>query len=184
MGTTIKSVPVEAHNSISMVERYHGPLRRIYHIITSEIPGIDKDMALQMAFKAINDSAGPDSLIPTLLVFGAYPRMTESDAPSPTVTQRAIAFKKAMEEVKKIQAERQVADALNMRNGPSTTAIHDLPLMRCPLTTPMIFLLLYTYYCKRGSTGSLAFKELPVSEYIRFTYHVFYTRDLRETRIQ
>ena len=106
MGTTIKSVPVEAYNSIGMVERYHGPLRRIYHIITSKIPGIDKDMALQIAFKAINDSAGLDGLIPTLLVFGAYPRMTESDVPSPTVTQRAIAFKKAIEEVKKIQAER------------------------------------------------------------------------------
>ena len=33
-----------------------------------------------MAFKAINDSAGPDSLILTLLVYGALPRMTEYDA--------------------------------------------------------------------------------------------------------
>ena len=59
-----------------------------------------------MAFKAINDSAGPDGLIPTLLVFGAYPRMVESDAPNPTVKQRAAALKKAMEEVKKLRAER------------------------------------------------------------------------------
>ena len=59
-----------------------------------------------MAFKAINNSVGPDGLIPTLLVFGAYPRIIKSNAPSPTVTQRAIAFKKAIEEVKKIQAER------------------------------------------------------------------------------
>ena len=28
-----------------------------------------------MAFKAINDLAGPNSLIPTLLVFRAYPRI-------------------------------------------------------------------------------------------------------------
>jgi hypothetical protein len=127
-GTATRSVPVEAHNSVGMVERYHGPLRRIYHIITAELPDISKDMALQMAFKAINDSAGPDGLIPTLLVFGAYPRMVESDAPNPTVAQRAAALKKAMEEVKKLRAERQVADALNMRNGPKTTAIHNLPL--------------------------------------------------------
>ena len=33
-----------------------------------------------------------------------------------------------MEEVKKLRAERQVADALNMRNGPKTTVIYDLPL--------------------------------------------------------
>jgi len=55
-----------------------------------------------MAFKVINDSTGLDGLIPTLLVFGVYPQMTESDAPLPIVTQRAIAFKKAIEEVKKI----------------------------------------------------------------------------------
>jgi len=73
IGTTIKSVPVEAYNLISIVERYHGPLRRIYHIITSKILGIDKDMALQIAFKAINNSIGLDGLIPTLLVFRAYP---------------------------------------------------------------------------------------------------------------
>ena len=73
IGTTIKSVPVKAYNSISMVERYHSPLQHIYHIITSKILGINKDMALQIAFKAINNSAGLDGLIPTLLVFRAYP---------------------------------------------------------------------------------------------------------------
>jgi hypothetical protein len=46
MGTTIKSVPVKAYNLIGMVERYYGPLRRIYYIITSKILGIDKDIVL------------------------------------------------------------------------------------------------------------------------------------------
>ena len=127
MGVNTKGVPVEAHNSIGMVERYHGPIRRAYQIIATELPDLDKNMALQMAFKAINDSVGPDGLVPTLLVFGAYPRMAESDAPSPSVTQRAAAIKKAMSEIQKLRAERQVADALNMRNGPQTTTIHDLP---------------------------------------------------------
>jgi hypothetical protein len=127
MGIRTKAVPVEAHNSIGMVERYHGPLRRVYQIIVIELPGIDRDAALQMAFKALNDTAGPDGLVPTLLVFGAYPRMTELDAPSPTVTQRANAVKKAMAEIRKLRAERQVADALSMRNGPKTDAVHNLP---------------------------------------------------------
>lgn len=127
MGVRTKGIPVEAHNSIGMVERYHGPIRRAYQIIAVELPDIDRDMALQMAFKAISDTAGPDGLVPTLLVFGAYPRMVESDAPSRTITQRAIAIKKAMAEVQKLRAERQIADALNMRNGPNTDAIHDLP---------------------------------------------------------
>jgi hypothetical protein len=38
-----------------------------------------------MAFKVINDSIGPDGLIPTLLVFRVYPQIIESDAPSPIV---------------------------------------------------------------------------------------------------
>ncbi|PVH81303.1 hypothetical protein DL98DRAFT_416855, partial [Cadophora sp. DSE1049] len=102
VGTATKTVPVEAHNSIGLVERYHGPLRRIYQIILSEIPGINRDLALQMAFKALNDSAGTDGLIPTLLVFGAYPRMAFTDAPAATVTQSTEALKKAMIEINKI----------------------------------------------------------------------------------
>ena len=73
MGINTKGVPVEAHNSISMVERYHRPLQRAYQIIAVKIPDINKNIALQMAFKAINNTAGPNGLVPTLLVFGAYP---------------------------------------------------------------------------------------------------------------
>ncbi|RFU25514.1 hypothetical protein B7463_g10820, partial [Scytalidium lignicola] len=128
MGITLKAVPVEAHNSIGTVERYYGLVRRAYQIIITEIHDIDKDMALQMAFKAVNDSVSPDGLVPTLLVYGAYPRMSEFDAPSPTIAQRAAAIKKAMEEIHKLRAKRQVQDALNMRNGPNVDGIHDLPL--------------------------------------------------------
>jgi len=52
-----------------------------------------------MAFKAINDSAGPRGLVPILLVFRAYPQMVKSDALSPTVIQRAAAIKKAIAEI-------------------------------------------------------------------------------------
>ncbi|KAI1002946.1 hypothetical protein K3495_g5254 [Podosphaera aphanis] len=81
-----------------------------------------------MTFKALNDSVGPDGLVPTLLVFGACPRMVESDAPSPTVTERTKALRTDMRELERIRATRQVHDALNTRNGPSTTEIHKLPL--------------------------------------------------------
>ena len=49
-----------------------------------------------MAFKAVNDSAGPDGLVPTLLVYGVYPRLTDTDPPAPIVIQRATAIKKAI----------------------------------------------------------------------------------------
>jgi hypothetical protein len=99
-------VPVKAHNSVKMVEYYYGPLCRIYHIIITELLDINKDMALQIAFKAINDSAGPNGLIPTLLVFRAYPCIVKSNIPNPIVVKRAAALKKAIKEVKKLKAER------------------------------------------------------------------------------
>ncbi len=32
-----------------------------------------------MAFKAINDTTGPNGLVPILLVYGAYPQITKHD---------------------------------------------------------------------------------------------------------
>jgi hypothetical protein len=83
--------------------------------MTEELKGdsISKDFLLQMAVKAVNDTAGPDGLIPTLLVFGAYPRMTELDPPTSSMTQRATAIKRAMDEISKIRATRQVNDAIH-----------------------------------------------------------------------
>ena len=78
-------MPIKAHNSIKIVERYYGPLRRIYYIIITELLDIGKDITLQIAFKAINNSAGPNGLIPTLLLFKAYPRIIESNVPNPIV---------------------------------------------------------------------------------------------------
>jgi hypothetical protein len=49
------------------------PLRYIYKIISSELKGISKELTLQIAVKAVNDSTSPDRLIPILLVFSAYP---------------------------------------------------------------------------------------------------------------
>ena len=59
-----------------------------------------------MAFKVINNFIGPNNFIPSLLVFRAYLYIVESNAPNPTVMQRAAALKKAIEEVKKLKAKR------------------------------------------------------------------------------
>lgn len=129
MGITTKGVPIEAHWSIGKVERFHALVRRTYTVIKEELgTSAPKDVVLQMAFKAINDTSGPNGLVPTLLVFGAYPRMVESDPPSPTMAHRAAAVAKASEEVRKFYSARQVADALSQRNGPNTTHLHDLPI--------------------------------------------------------
>ncbi|KAI0999598.1 hypothetical protein K3495_g8602 [Podosphaera aphanis] len=81
-----------------------------------------------MADKSVNDLIGPNSLIPTLHVFGTFPRMCHLEPPSPSISQRANAIRKAMDETNKLRAWRQVADPLGQRNGPSTSSIHSLTL--------------------------------------------------------
>lgn len=130
MSIQTKTVPVEAHHSIGKVERFHAPLRRSLKIIQEETQdiGVSKAAMLQMAVKAINDTAGPNGLVPTLLVFGTFPRIVDSDPPTPNIQQRASAISKAMKEIHKLHSAMKVRNALNARNGPSTTALHELPL--------------------------------------------------------
>jgi hypothetical protein len=85
-------------------------------------------MSLQIVVKAINDSARPDRIIPILLVFGAYPRITKNSAPSLIITKRTEAIRKATKEVRCFYAERQVIDALAIRNGPNIVITLELPI--------------------------------------------------------
>lgn len=81
-----------------------------------------------MSFKTINDSVSSNRLASTILVFGAYPRMSNLDVPSASITQRTIAMEKAMNEVQKCTASRQVNDTLNTWNELSTAAVYSLPI--------------------------------------------------------
>ena len=55
------------------MEYYYALLRRVYKIISLELEDASKELTLQIAVKAINNFAGLDGLVPTLLVFSAYP---------------------------------------------------------------------------------------------------------------
>jgi hypothetical protein len=81
-----------------------------------------------MAIKAINDLARPDEIVPILLVFGLYLRMTEIDAPSLTIVKRAEAIRATTKEVRWLYAKRQVNNALAIRNSLNTMATVDLSL--------------------------------------------------------
>ena len=72
MGITTKTVLVEAHQSIRKVEYYYIVLRRTYQIIFKELPDLNKEIALQMAVKAVNNIAGLNGLVLTLLIFSTF----------------------------------------------------------------------------------------------------------------
>ena len=77
-----------------------------------------------MTIKAINDTTGYNDLVPTLLIFETYPRITNDDALSLSITERAKVIKITMNEVAKIHAKRQTNDVLHQRNDPQTMRIH------------------------------------------------------------
>ena len=81
-----------------------------------------------MAVKAVNDTTGPDRLVPTLLVYGAYLRISKLDSPALSITERAAVIWKAMAKIVKLWAKQTVNNALHHCNGPNTTLVHDLPL--------------------------------------------------------
>jgi hypothetical protein len=71
-----------------------------------------------MAVKAVNDTAGPNELVPTLFVFGTYPQISTDSPSSPLITKRADAVYKIMQAFRKLSAERQIITALYIRNEP------------------------------------------------------------------
>jgi hypothetical protein len=81
-----------------------------------------------MAFKTINNTAGPDGIVLTLLVFRTHPYLTEMNLPSSIVIKRAKAICTAIKKIHQLQTERQVKDVLAIHNSLNTKIILDLPL--------------------------------------------------------
>jgi hypothetical protein len=61
-------------------------------------------------------------------MFGAYPRIIENSAPSPTIIKRAKTIRKTTKEIRRLYAGRQVTDTLAIRNSPNTAITLELPI--------------------------------------------------------
>ena len=58
-----------------------------------------------MAIKAVNDTASPNRLVPTLLVYGAYLRISKLDSSTPSIIDRAAIIRKVMAKIVKLRAK-------------------------------------------------------------------------------
>ena len=81
-----------------------------------------------MAVKAVNNTAGPNRLVPTLLVYGAYLRISNLNPPAPFIIKRAAIIQKVITKIVKLRAKQTVNNALHYCNGPNTTLVYNLPL--------------------------------------------------------
>ena len=81
-----------------------------------------------MAVKAINNTTSPNGLVPTLLVYRAYLRISKLDPPAPSTTERATAIRKVIAKIVKLRAKQTINNALYYCNGPNITLVYNLPL--------------------------------------------------------
>ena len=81
-----------------------------------------------MVVKAVNNTASPNRLVPTLLVYGAYLRISKLDPPALSITEQATIIRKAIAEIVKLRAKQTINNALYYRNGPNTALVYNLLL--------------------------------------------------------
>ena len=81
-----------------------------------------------MAVKAVNNTASPNRLVPTLLVYGAYLRISNLDPPTLSITDWVAVIRKVIAEIVKLRAKQTVNNALYYRNGPNITLVYNLLL--------------------------------------------------------
>jgi len=120
MAIEVKEVFVEAYNSIEKMEWYYAPLYCAYNIISLELKNASKEFILQMAVKAVNNSAGLNRFVLMLFVFNTYLWITDDFLLFPFIVQWAEAICKAIKEVWHFYVICQINNALKIRNGLNT----------------------------------------------------------------
>eukprot|EP00171_Calliarthron_tuberculosum_P003183 IDg3183t1 len=109
---------IESHNALGAGEKYHEFLRRIYRKVRLEHPKIAKEDCLSLSVHAMNNTAGPDGLAPTLLVFEVVPPLPLRFSDLPDQRDRMKILHKARAEMTKVIATSRIRTALN-RNVPA-----------------------------------------------------------------
>jgi hypothetical protein len=122
-GIKLELSPIESHNSLTVGERYYDPLRRINRKVRHDFHNLSESLALSLANKAMNDTMGPEGLVPTLLVFGAVPRLSIGDRPPPNKSDRMLAMDNARREMDAIVSDLRIKRALSSKSTPGATRV-------------------------------------------------------------
>ena len=123
----VQRTGIEAHSSLGVCERYHQPLRQTYRKIMAAHPASDPKLVLALSVRAMNDTLGPEGLVPTALVFGEYPPVhTKSETPSSRalLASRAEVANTARQEMEKVMAELRFKRALRHATPSSASIVY------------------------------------------------------------
>ena len=118
---SIDTTGTESHNSLGKGETYHALLRRVYNKVNTSHPELPKELGLAMTVKAINDTAGPNGLVPTLLLFGVMPRIPHEPAVFPDNNARIKEMEAARKELEIIAAKARVRQSMTKKTPPAAS---------------------------------------------------------------
>lgn len=120
---------IEAHSSLGICERYHGPIRNTFRKIKHQFPQTEDDLALSISVKAINDTLGPECFVTSSLVFGEFPQaftVSEDRNPRPFNSERAKIANYARNQMEIIMANLRVRRAMTHAVPPSSSKLYDV----------------------------------------------------------
>lgn len=127
-GVEVQRTGIEAHSSLNLGERYHEPLRTTYRKLMIAHPGADKHLTLALCVKAMNDTLGPNGVVPSSLVFGEHPQVfTRSETPPPraTLDERAKIATEARQEMERYMARVRTDRALRHAVPPAADQTYE-----------------------------------------------------------
>ncbi len=76
----------------------------------------------------MNDTVGPDGLIPILLVYSTYPRISREDKLTLSNTERARVIERVIDDVYRLNAKSAITKAMRTTRGLDVTAVLGLLL--------------------------------------------------------
>lgn len=96
----------QAQNAIGSGETYHDPLQTVFKILRSRHPDIGPEIILRYVIKCLNDTMGPNSPVPLLLVYGTMPTFPITNRQTLNQKKQFEVLKSARKEVAHIRAEK------------------------------------------------------------------------------
>jgi hypothetical protein len=84
--------------------------------LSLDFPALSSDLRLQVSVKAMNDSLGPEGLVPILLVFGVQPRLDGVVSFLTSQSELMAALQLAKLETDHVSAELSLRRALHKNN--------------------------------------------------------------------
>ena len=106
----------ESHNSLGQGETYHSLLRRVYKKVSLMYPTLSKELRLSLSVKAMNDTAGPNRIVPSPILLGEIlhiPHMPHSNADIDTRMQQ---MRTARREYENIVVQSRVRQTLQLKS--------------------------------------------------------------------